>query len=382
MMITNTKELKSQLNKLISDPDFLRLQESFEKESLFQLLGFGHRETMHSAFISWLLSPTSSLNLGTFPLKRFLYYICEENVSNMKTTIDFDLIESDALELEKMEVATEVSASAVDPDTNTKLNARFDLYLTNDFVRIIVENKVLSRENKDQTETYTKILNNLDDSYTYDLKVFLSPDSTVKPKCPEFIQVDYQGLYDFVIAPCLNHPKISIANKNLLEQYVHNLRMVYRGVNKPMAKVNDELCIAIYNQYKDVLDEIFDAVKNETPEKRKVKTSSTVRTSKIPWNEIYPRLNEDEKYLESNYGNTMTKAEIDLTSGHILFQDKEYSSLSSAAIAAVNSIKGENYTDRYNGFEFWSIVYPNGERKKLSEVRADIALALVQDQED
>ena len=173
-MVTNTKELKSQLNKLISDPDFLRLQESFEKESLFQLLGFGHRETMHSAFISWLLSPTSSLNLGTFPLKRFLYYICEENVSNMKTPIDFDLIESDALELEKMEVATEVTASAVDPDTNTKLNARFDLYLTNDFVRIIVENKVLSRENKDQTETYTKILNNLDDPYTYDLKVFLS----------------------------------------------------------------------------------------------------------------------------------------------------------------------------------------------------------------
>ena len=374
--------MKSQLNKLISDPDFLRLQESFEKESLFQLLGFGHRETMHSAFISWLLSPTSSLNLGTFPLKRFLYYICEENVSNMKTTIDFDLIESDSLELEKMEVATEVSASAVDPDTNTKLNARFDLYLTNDFVRIIVENKVLSRENKDQTETYTKILNNLDDSYTYDLKVFLSPDSTVKPKCPEFIQVDYQGLYDFVIAPCLNHPKISIENKNLLEQYVHNLRMVYRGVNKPMAKVNDELCIAIYNKYKDVLDEIFDAVKNETPEKRKVKTSSTVRTSKIPWNEIYPRLNEDEKYLESTYGNTITKAEIDLTSGHILFQGKEYSSLSSAAIAAVNSIKGENYTDRYNGFEFWSIVYPNGERKKLSEVRADIALTLVQDEED
>ena len=59
--------------------------------------------------------------------------------------------------------------------------------------------------------------------------------------------------------------------------------MVYRGVNKPMAKVNDELCIAIYNKYKDVLDEIFDAVKNETPEKRKVKTSSTVRTSKISW---------------------------------------------------------------------------------------------------
>lgn len=381
-MISNTKELKSLLNQLISDPDFLRLRESFEKESLFQLLGFGHRETMHSAFISWLLSPTSSLNLGSFPLKRFLYYICEENITNTKTAIDFDLIESDELDLDSMEVATEVSASAVDPETNQKLNARFDLYLTNELVRIIVENKVLSRENKDQTETYTKILKNLDDSYTYEVKVFLSPDATIQPKCPEFIQVDYQGLYDFVIAPCLHHPKISATNKNLLEEYVHNLRMVYRGVNKPMAKVNDELCIAIYNKYKDVLDEIFDAVKNETPEKRKVKTSSPARKSNISWNEVYTRLSEEEKNLESTYGNTITKAVLDLTNGHILFQDKEYSSLSSAAIAAVNSIKGDNYTDRYNGWEFWSIVYPNGDRKKLSEVRADIALALAQDEED
>lgn len=250
-------------------------------------------------------------------------------------------------------------------------------------MRIIVENKVLSRENKDQTDTYTKILNNLDDTYDYELKVFLSPDSTtVKPKCPEFIQIDYQGLYDYVISPCLNHPKITSANKNLLDQYVLNLRLVHRGVNKPMAKVNDELCIAIYNKYKDVLDEVFDAVKSQTPEERKVKTSSSTRTSKTPWREVYSRLSEEEKNLESTYGNTIIKAKINLTSGSILFQGKEYSSLSSSAIAAINSIKGDNYTDRYNGWQFWSIVYPNGERKKLSEVREEIAIALVQEEEN
>ncbi|MFY0781812.1 PD-(D/E)XK nuclease family protein [Peribacillus simplex] len=381
-MIRNEKELKTKLNQLISDSDFLRLQESFEKESLFQLLGFGHRETMHSSFISWLLSPTSSLNLGTFPLKRFLYYICEENLSNEKTVIDFDLIESDSLQLEEMEVATEVAESVVDPETNQELRARFDLYLTNDLVRIIVENKVLARENKDQTETYTKILKHLEDSYPYELKVFLSPDATVKPKCPEFIQIDYQGLYDFVIVPCLNHPKITTANKNILEEYIHNLRMVYKGVNKPMARVNDELCVAIYDKYKDVLDEIFDAVKNETPEKRKVKTSSPIRKSNISWKEMYSRLNEDEKYLVATYGGVVTKAEIDLTSGRILFEGEEYSSPSAAAIAAVNYVQGENYTDRYNGYALWSIVYPNGEKKKLSVVRDDISLSLAQEEED
>ncbi|MGG2027103.1 PD-(D/E)XK nuclease family protein [Gottfriedia sp. S16(2024)] len=381
-MIKNEQELKTKLNQLISDPNFLRLQESFEKESLFQLLGFGHRETMHSSFISWLLSPTSSLSLGTFPLKRFLYYICEENLSNEKTVIDFDLIESDSLQLEEMEVATEVAESVVVPETNQELRARFDLYLVNDLVRIIVENKVLARENKDQTETYTKILKHLDDSYQYELKVFLSPDGTVKPKCPEFIQIDYQGLYDFVIVPSLNHPKITTANKNILEEYIHNLRMVYKGVNKPMARVNDELCVAIYDKYKDVLDEIFDAVKNETPEKRKVKTSDPIRKSNISWKEIYSRLNEDEKNLESTYGNTVTKAEIDLTSGRILFEGEEYSSPSAAAIAAVNYIQGENYTDRYNGYMFWSIVYPNGEKKKLSVVRDDISISVAQEEED
>jgi hypothetical protein len=381
-VITNTKELKSQLNKLISDPEFLRLQESFEKESFFQLLGFGHRELVHSAFISWLLSPSSSLNLGTFPLKRFLYYICEENLSNTETSINLDLIESDVLKLESMEVATEVTESAIDPDTGKQLNARFDLYLTTDVLRIIVENKVLARENKDQTETYTKILNNLDESYDYELKVFLSADSTVKPKCPEFLQVDYQGLYDYVIAPCLNHPKISNANKNLLEQYILNLRLVHRGANKPLAKVNDELCVAIYHKYKDVLDEIFDAVKNQTPEERKVKTSSSTRTSNIPWREVYSRLNEEEKNLVSTYGNEITHAEIDLSSGNIIFQGKKYSSLSSSSIAAINSIKGDNYADRYNGWKFWSIAYPNGEKKELTKVRDEIAFSLVQDEEE
>ena len=381
-MISNEKELKNKLNQLISDSDFLRLQESFEKESLFQLLGFGHRETMHSSFISWLLSPTSSLNLGTFPLKRFLYYICEENISNVKTAIDFNLIESDALQLEEMDVATEVAESVVDPVTNEELRARFDLYLANEQIRIIVENKVLARENKDQTETYTRILNNLEDTYPYELKVFLSPDATVKPKCPEFIQIDYQGLYDFVIVPCLKHPKITEANISILQEYIHNLRMVYRGVNKPMAKVNDELCIAIYDKYKDVLDEIFDAVKNQTPEKRKVKTSSPVRKSKISWKDMYSRLSEDEKNLEATYGGGITTAEIDLTSGKILFNGKEYTSPSGAAIEAVNHVQGENYTDRYNGYAFWSIVYPNGERKKLSDVRDDIAVSLAQEEED
>ncbi|HHT7235682.1 MULTISPECIES: PD-(D/E)XK nuclease family protein [Bacillus cereus group] len=382
-MIRNEKELKTQLNKLISDPDFLCLQESFEKESLFQLLGFGHRETMHSSFISWLLSPMSSLNLDTFPLKRFLYYISEENLSSKKTSVDFDLIESGSLQLEELEVATEVAASVVIPETNQELRARFDLYMTNDLMRIIVENKVFARENKDQTETYTKILNQMDDSYQHELKIFLSPDTTVKPKCPEFIQIDYQGLYDFVILPCLNHPKITTANKNILEEYIHNLRMVYKGVNKPMARVNDELCVTIYDKYKDVLDEIFDAVKNETPADRKVKTSSPIRKSNISWKEVYSRLTEDEKYLETTYGNAVTKAEIDLTSGQILFEGKEYSSPSAAAIAAVNYVKGdENYTDRYNGYALWSIVYPNGERKRLSIVRDDISLSLAQEEED
>lgn len=34
--------------------------------------------------------------------------------------------------------------------------------------------------------------------------------------------------------------------------------------NRLLARVNDELCVTIYNKYKNVLDEIFDAVKNET----------------------------------------------------------------------------------------------------------------------
>lgn len=35
--------------------------------------------------------------------------------------------------------------------------------------------------------------------------------------------------------------------------------------NRLLAEVNDELCVTIYNKYKNVWDEIFDTVKNEIP---------------------------------------------------------------------------------------------------------------------
>jgi len=82
------------------------------------------------------------------------------------------------------------------------------------------------------------------------------------------------------------------------------------------------------------------------------------------------------KKLEANYGGAVREAEIDLTNGKVLFEGKEYSSPSAAAIAAVNSVKGENYTERYNGYALWNIMYPNGDKKKLSDVRDDIAASL------
>lgn len=373
-MIQNDQDLRKKLNQLITDYDFLEIQESFEKESLFQLLGFGHRETMHSSFIAWLLSPTSSLNLGTYPLKRFFYYISENNLSGTETPINLQLIESDTLQLEDIKIATEEIGTIIDSKTNKELKVRFDLVLTNEVLRLVLENKVLSIENKDQTENYTKVLNELDSSsYEYDLKVFLSPDVSQKPKCSEFIQINYQGLYEMVILPCLNHPKITTANTNILKEYVHNLRIVYKGVNKPMAKINDELCITIYKKYKDVLDEIFDAVKGETPQKRKLSSNR----SNLSWENLYLNLSEEEKNLESNYGGEITKAEIDLTDGEIIFNGERYSSPSAASVAAINFVKGEGHTDRNNGYLHWSIVYPDGTKKKLADVRQELSLTLV-----
>ena len=67
-----------EIARLVSHPDFIRLQQLSDRPNLFSAIGRTFTETWHSCFMGWLLDPRGSHQLGTFPLTRFLVTVAKD----------------------------------------------------------------------------------------------------------------------------------------------------------------------------------------------------------------------------------------------------------------------------------------------------------------
>lgn len=349
--------LSKRVNQLMQSPDFLRLQSLRSQSNLFEIVAASHTEMWHSAFIKWLLDPQSSVGLGTFPLKRFLYMVIAEGVyAEDGTQLSLNLAEiedEEFLKLNQMTFHTEYSIK--DPD------GRIDILGMNEIVRVTIENKINSKENADQTDRYYEYLSKNAENVIFDIMVYLSPDDSKIPKCKEFIQVTYQSLCDFVLKPCLNHPGLLPENQFLINQYISNLKKPTRG-GKVMAQPNKDLCISIYNSYKDVLDEIFLAVKDEIPLPASRKKVDRVTTYSTTITELVnKKIISVQDILVGKYNNKFYEASLvkDNDKVLIVYQDVYYKSPSLAAQA----ITGYNI----NGWVFWKVKSKDESLSKLRE---------------
>lgn len=359
----DSQTLAKRVNELIQSPEFLKLQSLRAESNLFEIVAASHTEMWHSAFVKWILDPNSSLGLGTFPLKRFLYMVVTEGVRANARTSSLDLniamIENDDfLKLHQMEFYTEYSIS------NPK--GRIDIIGINEEVRITIENKIKTKENEDQTERYYQYLSASSENVSYDIMIFLSPDESSVPKCDQFIQINYQMLCDYVLKPCLTHPSLSRDNQFLIGQYISNLRKPLRG-GKIMAQPNKEICQSIYNTYKDVLDEIYLAVKEEVPASPTRKKADKITTYSTTLTQLVDKgiisINEVlvGNFKEKSYEAVLIRDARDADKIKINFNNKIYNSPSLAASAITEY--------NVNGWAFWRTKSNN---ETLSAVRDKI----------
>jgi hypothetical protein len=357
-MINNIFE--SKINSLISDSKFLKLKSLQNQSNLFSNLAVSHLELWHSAFLKWLINPNSDLSLSSFPLKRFLFMIVNQGrvkKENYKVTLDIGDIET--LNLSNMIFQNEYSFK------NNNDIGKIDIIGMNDELRMIIENKVKSGENKDQTVKYFDYGKSSSENHTYNLFIFLCPDDSIIPKSDHFISVNYQDVCDYVIKPCLEHPKINSEEAYLLTQYLHNLAKPIKG-NKVMALPNKELCEKIYQAHKEVLDEIFLSIKGEAPkgktDKDKIKTFEVTLTKLVD-----KKVLDISDILWVNYKGKEYTANIEKINDkiEIKFNNNFFFSLT----AAGNEITGTNL----NGWNFWSAKDKEGKDKgSLSDLRKKV----------
>lgn len=239
-----------QIEELISSKQFQQLKYFQEKTNVFTIVGQTHTEHWHSAFMSWLLDPNSSLCLGHYPIVRLLSLYMAKNENSeitLKSIYDMDL-DSMHFQREKTFFSSDQKKRSI------------DVFGESDELILVIENKVKAKENMNGTEIgQTKDYRDYMESHKKDgqkvICLFITPDSKQKPFDKSYTQITYQELYDYVIAKCLEHPQLNEQGRYVLEQYANNLRETVNG--SPMALVNVALCNEIYDLYSQTLDEIF-----------------------------------------------------------------------------------------------------------------------------
>lgn len=243
-----------QLERLITDPRFQELKFRQEKTNVFTIVGQTHTEHWHSSFLRWLFDADSSMRLGHFPLARLLnLYMIK------KPECGFTLRDIYRWNLDKVRFCTEKDAS------HAGKKRSIDVYGESDELIIVIENKVNAIENynnsnQGQTMDYYNYVESVKRPGQKALYFFITADERKKAYADMYVHVSYQELYDEIIAKCIEHPQVSEDGKYLLEQYAANLRETVQGSNAPMALVNVNLCKDLYDEYAEILDELFSIV--------------------------------------------------------------------------------------------------------------------------
>src|SRR5690606_35347956 len=125
-------------------------------------------------------------------------------------------------------------------------------------IKLVIENKVESRENNDQTNSYFNFFNPTENDDNIVIYVYLTPISTLElieltePECncKAFIQINYQSIVDYLIEPALNQ-NISTRTQNILTEYLKSLSQP--SIDEEADGHKQELIMALGNEERKLL---------------------------------------------------------------------------------------------------------------------------------
>jgi len=260
-------QIRNQIIAFKNDVISQRLANYYGAQSYSEILGVSRRELSHSRFIAWLLDDQGSHSLSTFPLIKFLEILV---VSSSRGQSDnhkelFDSIITGDLSIGHTAVHLEYAISGV---------GRVDILVEADIsyasetrkIRLVIENKVSTKEHSDQTTKYydyfesDHVGSDIDNLYVYLTPlsgIELSELGEPECSCKKYIQINYQNIVDYILEPMLN--------KNPSSKVESILRDYLQSLSQPTQNQSDEhtqgLIMAIGNEERQLLTKFWD--KNE-----------------------------------------------------------------------------------------------------------------------
>lgn len=256
-------QLRDEIIKFKNDSDFQKLENFYYSKSYSEILGVSRREISHSSFIAWLLNNVESHKLGDFSIKKFFDIILKfsNEEQKIKHTELFNSFVTEDYDIDNLTVNTEFSIKNV---------GRIDILVELDFlfqnikrnIKLVIENKVESKENNDQTNNYYNYFNKTEFNNDIILFIYLTPISTLdlieltEPECncKSFIQINYQSIVDFLIEPALSQ-NISDKTKNIITEYLKSLSQP--SIDEFAEEHKKELIMALGNEERKLLSRFW-----------------------------------------------------------------------------------------------------------------------------
>jgi hypothetical protein len=257
-------ELRNEIIQFNNDENVQKLENLYHSKSFSEIIGVSRKELVHSNFIAWILNENESHSLGKFPIQKFLelLVVYSKKIQKKKYKDFFDAIIVSNYEISNLKITTEKSISNV---------GRIDIYIESKVtylseeknLKIIIENKVGSKEHSDQTTKYFNHFNSNLKNNDIILYVFLTPISELElnelsePECnsKEFIHINYQSLVDFLLEPAIRK-NINTRTKTIINEYLQSLSQP--TLDKEEEEYKQGLIMALGTDERNLLTKFWD----------------------------------------------------------------------------------------------------------------------------
>lgn len=234
------------LQGLIDDPRFQRIEDRRRQPNVFQIVGMGSWEIKHSNFIAWLLDPKAPHGLGDVLVRRLIGCLSSQC----------------AVAVERNRLLCLQDENLFDSIVIREKEDNIDLlFRTNDnrFV-FCIENKTYSDASDTQLDKYHDAIESRYGNYDVRLFAFLTPDGRKVPQdkarsFEKWLPLSYEDVAGCLrdLLPAVEDPKAHL----LVSDYIDLLERLGIVSNETLDQELDQL----YLDHKEVLDLVFERKK-------------------------------------------------------------------------------------------------------------------------
>jgi hypothetical protein len=255
---TSTEADIEALKALQADASELeRIENLLDRFNVFEAIGFGKQETMHSQFLAFLLDPAQNHGLGDLFLMRFLEKVSEFNDESAAPKVS---VSAENGYLDQTRVETEIHTG----------DGRVDILLLNGAGRwaMVIENKIWTIEHSGQLKKYHRFVTESHPSWRV-LGVYLTPFGALpasREDKEKYRSLSYSAVCA-VVDEVLRSRDPSIRS-DVRVSLVHYARMVRRSIVGDPEVIN--LCRDLYRKHKRAFDLVYEHRPEPSPSVRRL----------------------------------------------------------------------------------------------------------------